>query len=349
MNEKKKVLFIVNSNVFSGAESVNFSIIEALKDKYDFYWVSRLGPINDFLNESNIKWIEVEKINKKEIKRVIKEYNPDILHATDYKASVICALTNTKVPIISHLHNNSPWIKTLHPYSFLYLYSARKFKKILTVSDCIEKEYIFSKYIKDKIINISNPVSREKVLSKVTEKDYEKKYDICCVARLTDVKKPFKFLDIIYELKKEKEDLKAVWVGDGELKESFIKKIKELGLEKNIDVAGFQKNPYKIMASSKIFILISEWEGYGLVAFEALTLGLPCVVSNVGGLPEIVDKNCGIVTNSDKDIKRYCIDTLKDNNKQKQESYNAVEKSKKLDNIKKYNETIIQTYESVLK
>jgi len=173
-------------------------------------------------------WIKVEKINTKEIRRVIEEYKPDILHATDYKASVICALTNTKTPIISHLHNNSPWIKTLHPYSFLYLYCARKFRKILTVSDSIEKEYIFSKYIKDKILNISNPVSREKVLSKVEEKDYEKKYDICCVARLTEQKAPFRFLDIMYQLKREKGNIKAVWVGDGELKKDFINKIKEL-------------------------------------------------------------------------------------------------------------------------
>lgn len=348
MNEKKRILFILNSNVFSGAESVNFSIIEALKDKYDFYWVSRRGPINKFLDESNIKWIEVEKVSTKEIKRVIKQYKPNIIHATDYKASVICALTNTNVPIISHLHNNSPWIKTLHPYSFLYLYCSKKFCKILTVSESIEKEYIFSKYIKDKIINISNPVSREKILSQVTEKDYEKKYDICCVARLTKAKNPFKFLEIIYELKKEKDDIKAIWVGDGELKEEFSKKINDYGLENNIDVVGFQKNPYKYMASSKIFVLTSDWEGYGLVAFEALTLGLPCVVPNVGGLSNIVDEKCGYVCNEKEEFIKQIKTLILNEQKYIQKSEGAKEKSIKLDNIKMYLKKIYNIYESDL-
>lgn len=348
MDNRKKIFFIMSTNDFSGAEAVNFTIIENLKDKYDFYWVSRKGPINNFLNESDIKWIEIEKLSTKEIKRVIRQYKPDILHATDYKASVICALTNTKVPIISHLHNNNTWIRTLHPYSFLYLYCSRKFKSILTVSDSIQREYIFSKFIKDKIINISNPVSKEKVLKKVTEKDYEKKYDICCVARLTKAKNPLRFLEIIYELKKEKDDIKAIWVGDGELKEEFSKKINDYGLENNIDVVGFQKNPYKYMASSKIFVLTSNWEGYGLVAFEALTLGLPCVVPNVGGLSNIVDEKCGYVCNEKKEFIKYLKDLIVNEELYFNKCNKAKERASELDNIKTYMEIVEKIYSSYL-
>lgn len=344
MNDRRRIFFIMSTDDCSGAEAVNFTIIENLKDKFDFYWVSRKGQINNFLNESNIKWIEIEKLSTKEIKRVIKQYNPDILHATDYKASVICALTNTKVPIISHLHNNNTWIKTLHPYSFLYLYCSRKFKNILTVSASIQKEYIFSKFIKDKIINISNPVSRDKVLSKVIEEDYEKKYDICCVARLTKAKNPFEFLNIIYQLKKEKNDIRAVWVGDGELKEAFSIKVKELGIEKNVDIVGYQKNPYKYMASSKVFMLTSEWEGYGLVAFEALTLGLPCVVSNVGGLPDVVDDTCGKLCKDNREFVDSIIEMIRNEEKIKILSRGANEKAMKLDNIDRYSKEIEKIY-----
>ena len=37
----KKIFFVMSTDDYSGAEAVNFSIINNLKDKYEFYWVSR--------------------------------------------------------------------------------------------------------------------------------------------------------------------------------------------------------------------------------------------------------------------------------------------------------------------
>ena len=146
----------------------------------------------------------------------------------------------------------------------------------------------------------------------VSKNDYKKKYDICCVARLTEQKNPMKFLDVLYSIKKSKSDVKAVWVGEGSLEVEVKKRIYELGLADNVEMVGFQKNPYKYMACSKIFMLTSDWEGYGLVAFEALTLGLPCIVSNVGGLPKIVDDSCGMLCNKAGDFVHEAIELLND-------------------------------------
>ena len=54
----KKVFFIMSTNDFSGAENVNFSIIDGLKEKYDFYWVSKKGNIKtefQFFSNNQIK------------------------------------------------------------------------------------------------------------------------------------------------------------------------------------------------------------------------------------------------------------------------------------------------------
>ena len=193
----KKIFFVMSTDDYSGAEAVNFSIINNLSKEYDFYWVSKKGNINYFLEKNNIQHIEISQLSVKEINRVIREYKPDILHATDYKASVICSLSKKKnIPLISHLHNNSPWLSKIHPYSFALLFISLRSKWILTVSKSIEKEYIFSKFIKKKIKMIGNPISVENVVSKVDKCDFEKKYDFCCVGRLTTQKNPFKFLNV---------------------------------------------------------------------------------------------------------------------------------------------------------
>ena len=330
---KKKVFFIMNTDDFSGAESVNLSIVEGLKDKIDFYWVCKKGNINNYLKERNIKWIEINKLCVKEIKRIVKENKPDILHATDFKASVICALANTGVYLIEHLHNNSPWLKKLSINSIAFLYAGLKADKILTVSESIEKEYIFSRLIKNKIECIGNPISMEKILKQVNKDNYIKKYDICCVARLTEQKNPQKFIEIIEKVKKNIPKIKCIWIGKGELEKECKKIVEQKGLKENIDFIGFQKNPYQYMAASKIFLLTSSWEGFGLVAFEALTLGLPCVVSDVGGLPNIVNDKCGIVTNNKELMVDYINKLLMDNTLLKEISINAVNRAKKINNI----------------
>lgn len=343
---KKKIFFVLSTNGYSGAEAVNISIIENLKEEFEFFWVSRNGEIVDILKEKNIKWIEIKELSLKEIKRVCKEYKPEVVHATDYKASVICSLIKKNFKLISHLHNNSPWLKKYSLYSFIFLLASLRFNKILTVSKSIESEYVFSKFIKNKIINVGNPVSREKILSQVNNNDYKKRYDICCIARVTKQKNPFKFIQIIKTIKHEKPDIKVLWIGAyGELKEECIKLCKKYDIFNNIDFLGFQKNPYKLLASSKIFVLTSDWEGYGLVAFEALTLGIPCVVSKVGGLVDIVDDTCGKLCNINK-IEDYDIilEILNDNCLYQNLSKGAIEKSKKLDNIGKYIEIIRNLY-----
>lgn len=347
---KKKIFFIMSTDDYSGAEAVNFSIINGLKDKFDFYWVSQNGNINNFLEEQNIKWIEIETLNIKEIKRIVKEYKPDILHSTDFKATVICALTRMKVPIIAHLHNNSPWLKSLNIYSIVFLFSALKAKKILTVSESIEKEYIFSKFLRNKIECISNPISRKKILDKVDNFDkkiVDKKYDICCVARLTEQKNPKKFINIVEKIKGKFPDIRCIWIGKGELEEECRKILKEKKLERNINFVGFKKNPYKYMIQSKIFMLTSDWEGFGLVAFEALTLGLPAIVSNVGGLPSIIDTSCGFLCDNSKQFIDD-VSILLDDKQLEEYSKNAINRSKKIDNYNKYIKKIDKIYRSCL-
>lgn len=331
------IIHVVNSKIFSGLESVACDIITSnLKEKYRFVYVTQKGPIVETLTEKNIDYEIIKKLNIKEMKRVIKKYHPMIIHAHDFTASVVCSTVKRDIPLIEHLHNDSPWLKKISINSMAFLYAGLRADKILTVSESIENEYIFSKFIKNKIKCIDNPISREKILSKVKEFDYDKIYDICCVARITEQKNPYRFLEILSEIKKEKINIKAVWVGDGELKLDVLKKVDELELNNNIDFVGFQKNPYSYMIQSKIFMLTSDWEGYGLVAFEALTLGLPCVVSNVGGLPKIVDNECGKLCRNNDDFIKECLNLLNNNAIMEKKIKNSIEKSMRIDNFDNY-------------
>lgn len=347
--ENKKVLHLLTSNIYSGAENVAITIIEQLHENYNSIYACTDGPIINVLKEKNIEYIILKKASIRYIKKAVKRIKPDLIHAHGFQTSVKYSLSGLKIPYISHLHNNNPWLRKINLKSIMYLLAGIKAKKILLVSDSIEKEYVFSKYFKEKFINIGNPIGREKIINMVSEKEKAKKYDICCVGRLVEQKEPLKFIDIIKKIKLENPNIKALWVGDGELYNLCCEKVKSLNLEKNIEFIGFKKNPYQYMSQSQIFLLPSKWEGFGLVAFEALALGIPCVVSNVGGLPGIVNDSCGFLCNSEDEFVNSSLKLLNDNNKLMKYKENAIKQSKKIDNYKYYFKIIEETYVNVLK
>lgn len=341
---KKVIVHVVNSKIFSGLENVACDIIKEMSDDYNFFYVTQSGPIVEILKEMNIQFYIINRMSIFEIRKMLKNLEPNFIHAHDFKASCVCAMSTFKIPIVSHLHNNCPWLKKLHPYSFIYLLCSKNIKKILTVSNSIEEEYIFSKIIKNKITCIGNPVSTRKILNRVDFKNKKIKYDICCVARITEQKNPYKFIRIISKIKDLYPNIRCVWVGTGTLEDKIKKYCREKNVEKIIKFVGFQKNPYEFMNSSKIFMLTSDWEGFGLVAFEALTLGLPCIVSNVGGLKNIVNYECGYLCNNEDDFVNGIKELITKNDIYLAKSQNACKRALKLDNLNNYIEIIKNIY-----
>lgn len=344
---KKKIAHIINSNIYSGLENVVCTIMKKLSEDFDMIYVTKNGPIVSTLKEKEIPYFIIDRMNVKEIKRFIDQWEPDILHAHDYTASVVCALHHSKIPVINHLHNNSPWLKKLCINSIAYLYAGLSADKILTVSHSIEQEYIFSKFMKKKFNVIGNPIDREKIINQVNYIDDEKKYDICCVGRLTEQKDPIRFLKILKKIQNKYPKIKAIWIGDGELKDQVLNELNKLNLQSNIDFVGFQKNPYQYMKKSKIFILTSAWEGFGLAAFEAMTLGLPPIVSKVGGLIDIVDNECGFLCENNDNFINEIERLLNSNEYLQNKSQKSLEKSKKLENIDVYCREIIEIYNNL--
>ena len=84
-------------------------------------------------------------------------------------------------------------------------------------------------------------------------------------------------------------DVSAVVVGGGELERSLKELAVELSVGDRVTFAGQQPDVTPWLAQSRVFVLTSESEGLSLALMEAMTVGLPCVVSNVGELGELVE------------------------------------------------------------
>lgn len=336
---KKTVMHVFKSNIFSGAENVAITIINLINknkaNNIDFVYVSPKGPICKVLEENNIKYEGISKLNIKEIRRVYKKYRPDIIHVHDSYASCITSVSFANTKLISHIHGDPAWLKHINLKTIMYLLSTFRFNKIIFVSSVIRDDFVFSKLIKNKLIILKNPVNIEDIIEKSNiEIDAVNKFDLIFIGRLSEEKNPTLFIELVSEIKKYCKEIKAAIVGDGVLRIVCEAKIKELRLSENIQMLGFLDNPYAPLKNSKVLVLTSISEGYPLVLIEAITLNVPVVTTNVGGVKEIVNNFSGKLCNTKKEMIDEITKLIND-----ESYYNQKKKS-----ILKYSKNIIDNF-----
>ncbi len=268
------ILHILSTNRFSGAENVAVGLIRENGGVY----CSPDGDIRKALKECDVKYIAVNKLTIGQMKSVIGSVRPDIIYAHDFRASLLMGcFYGKKYNVVSYIHQNPDWLDRASLRAFLYKMVMNNFKKIIVVSDNIGERKLFKGSIQNKVIVQYNKVEKTRVLELAGE-HIEQEYDFCFVGRMQDIKQPELFVDLIARIKESKPNIKAVMVGDGVLYDQVIEKIQAMNVKKNIDMVGFQKNPYKYINASKILVIVSKSEGLPMVALEAICIG-KCVLS----------------------------------------------------------------------
>ncbi len=117
------------------------------------------------------------------------------------------------------------------------------------------------------------------------------------IGRVTQIKRPDRFLDVVNEIKTRGIELEFFIAGDGELLEMCRDRIAQDGLP--VQILGWQDEIEKVLAAADIVVLTSDNEGTPLSLIQAGMAGLPVVATSVGSVPEIVlDGTTGIVTDT---------------------------------------------------
>lgn len=80
-------------------------------------------------------------------------------------------------------------------------------------------------------------------------------------------------------------------LGEGEDRPALEKLVRELSLQDEVRLPGFVVNPYAYMRRASVFVLSSQWEGFGLVVAEALACGTPVVSTDCPSGPREILKD----------------------------------------------------------
>jgi glycosyltransferase involved in cell wall biosynthesis len=110
-----------------------------------------------------------------------------------------------------------------------------------------------------------------------------------------------KVLDVVGHLKRSMPDIRYIVCGDGNIKdrEAFHAKVEVLGIAPNVHFMGNQTDVSGFYNAADLFVFLPEFEGFGIVALEAMASGLPLVVSQGSAFPEILADGGGVMVDPD--------------------------------------------------
>ena len=229
----------------------------------------------------------------KELKKILKDGQYKIVHSHINALSVfsLWAAKSAKVPVrIAHSHstsNKKEWKKTLLKNLL------RPFSKVFATDYfcCSELagRWLFGNktYDKGKVYLLNNAIDVDKF--KYNEKVRKQKRKelnikdnqlvIGHIGRFVQQKNHEFLIDIFNEIHKQNKNTILLLAGDGPLKEEIKIKVKELGLEKNVQFLGQRNDANELYQAFDAFVLPSLYEGLPVVGVEAQAAGLPCFFS----------------------------------------------------------------------
>ena len=142
-------------------------------------------------------------------------------------------------------------------------------------------------------------VSKIDLTQKVTLSEIEKQgrgLILGNAGRLTAQKGQKHLIDIAKKLKNKGLEFTLFIAGSGDMEEELRYLIDENGLNNEIIMLGFVEDMDAFMNSIDVFLLTSEWEGFGFVLVEAMVREVPVVCFDITSNPEIIkDKETGFL------------------------------------------------------
>ena len=276
---------------------------------------SPLGPFGEQLQEqgiqiTNLNWQGgFDKALIKQIRQYIKQHKIEVLHCHQYSpwvyGSLAAAFTNTKVVFTEHgrfYPDSSSWKrKFINPVLVAFTH------KITAISKATKQALVDFEFIPESKIQVLyngiKPLEADEQNTQAIKAELNIPEDaivLGTVARLDPIKNQTMMIRAFAQAAEHNSKLKLMIVGDGEERDKLETLVDELTLRSRVIFTGYNAKPVNHINLMDIFLLSSLSEGTSMTLLEAMSLSKPCIVTNAGGNPEIIEHNLnGLVTEND--------------------------------------------------
>jgi glycosyltransferase involved in cell wall biosynthesis len=302
-----RVLQLCASLTAGGAERLIHSLVQQLDTQRFEVYICGLSVIegNAFQKEFERLGLPVFVVGAhkmyapklyRTLYRYINEQRIDLIHTHLTSADFVGRAVGRAMglPVISTLHN----IPQDYEQDSFYRYWLQRVTAgtiathFIAVSETIRRLFIERWNLPaHKITTILNGVPMERFLNVapgVPAAEAAQGPLITCIGRLTEQKAHNVFLDAAKLTLASRPDARFMLIGQGKLEQQLKDQARALGIADKIDFAGVRYDIPDQLGRSTIFTLSSAWEGMPVSAIEAMAAARPVVLTDVGGVRDLV-------------------------------------------------------------
>ncbi len=292
----KKIMMIVPAVSVGGGEKVAITIAKYIdRTRFEVLLVS-LYPAQETIYAQEI---EQEKINMRylhkhggfdfgvirELKKVIREFRPDVIHTHLYVVPYVLLAAPRKIKKYHTVHNMAD--KEAEGLLRIFMRVAYKMGNFVpvTISPYCRKSFEDLYRYKKEIPCIYNGIDTDKFRPLPEAHEGVR---LVCVGRFEPQKNQKLLLRAFAEVHKQCPEAILELVGDGYLRSELEALVAELGLGDCVIMEGVSADVAGRLNRADVFVLSSDFEGLPVSVLEAMACGLPVVSTDAGGTRDIV-------------------------------------------------------------
>lgn len=293
------ILQVINKFVVGGAERLLSDIIPIMAQQHNVEVLTLQDTDSHFvriLREAGIKVHCLHLRNQYspltiwKVRRFLKQHpHYDIIHVhlfpSMYWVPLAAIGMNTKLVWTEHNTSNQrwnmPWLRPLEKRIYAL------YDKIICISSAtLEaiKKWIAAEKDAPQYCVIENGVDISRFRKTTVEKPYPR-----CLIQVSRFEEQKDQDTVIRAMTLLDDDVHVVFVGTGSRLEQCQELSKNLGVQDKVHFLGVRNDIKDLLSAADIAVVSSHWEGFGLVAVEAMANGLPVIASDVDGLKQVVE------------------------------------------------------------
>lgn len=363
---KLSILEIIGDSSLAGAPRHLLSILKNLdKEKFSPHCICPPGPLAGEIKKLRRHSLDIIAMESRldfkaisEIRKKIKHLKPDIIHIHGTRAGILgrLAAIGLNIPVIYTEHL---WTKQFRLQSRLLNfahYNANWFLDMFTtlniaVSEAVKDFMVSSRITRaEKVQVIYNGIESTKFKAKIFSNSQE--FLLGTIGTLNYQKGMQYLIKAIPKIKNEFAGIRLEIMGDGTYKRKLLKEIDKLKIKPYVKFVGFMPDPKKYLTRFDLYVQPSLSESFGLAIVQAMSVGLPVIATNTGGIPEVVTEGkSGLLVEpaNPQALADAILDLLRHPQKARKMGEIAQKEARLKFNLKDMINELEKTYESVAK
>ncbi len=225
--------------------------------------------------------------------QVVQKHHLDLIHvhyAIPHALSAFIAQQMTGVPYVVTLHGSDVHTLGADPsYQPATRYAVEAANAVTCVTKHICQTAEQTLGIRCSVEPITNFTNTE--IFKPNSCEYnsgDEKRQLIHVSNFRPIKRVSDLVTAFAQIADKVPNVELLLLGDGPTRPEVDRLIRKFELNNRVNCPGFKRDVYQYLRCADVFALSSELEGAPLSLLEAMSCGLPVVVTDVGGIPEII-------------------------------------------------------------